>query len=168
MAVPQALLEGRDAAAEQAQERRRKIRAELEAIWHNLQGEEFPMQVETFSAASFQEAQVSPRYPLALRVSVQASGGPVLRGRTLNLSNSGVGVVLPRRLPPGTPVCASLYPRWGNVPLVGTVVWSDEASAPGMLRYRHGIKFRRDQSGTFALDIHTAELLGTQRTLQPW
>lgn len=43
------------------------------------------------------------------------------------------------------------------------MIWSDEAPPAGALGYRHGIKFREDRPGTFALDIFTAERAATER-----
>lgn len=80
-----------------------------------------------------------------------------MRGRTLNLSDNGVRLTLPRRISPGTRVTVTLHLRRGDIRLPGTVIWCDEAAPAGTFGYRHGIKFRERQPRAFALDIFTVE-----------
>ena len=101
--------------------------------------------------------QVHPRYDMELRVSVQTGTGVILKGQTLNLSNNGVGVAIPRRVALGTIVAVTLHLRRGYLWLPGIVVWNDEAPLADALGRLHGIKFRTCQRGTFAVDIFTTE-----------
>lgn len=94
---------------------------------------------------------------------MQAAGVPVLRGRTLNLSNGGVRLTLAGRIAPGKTVSVTLHLRRGDLDLVRTIIWSDEAPPGGIFGYSHGIRFREAQRGKFALDIFTAERAASER-----
>lgn len=91
-----------------------------------------------------------------VRVSVQGADGAVLRGRTLNLSNGGLRLTLPRRLSPRATVRVTLHLRQRDISLMGAVTWSDEVRPAGTFGFRHGVEFRPAQQGSFALDIFTA------------
>lgn len=168
------------------QERRRCLQAELEETVSKLRAGRHPEQGTDGTAAadverpravawSSEVKEQSPRtghegsrpfharYGVEFRVSVQCPDGTVVRGRTLDLSNSGVGATLSRRILPGTAISLKLHLGWEEIRVMGAVIWSDDAPMAATFGYRHGIRFRGDQPGTFAVDIFLAARLRAGR-----
>jgi hypothetical protein len=136
------------------------IEAEARVIWHQelpeaghliLHGVVFthlaPDQRQALRdllLAQQQEHRSGLRLPAALVVSCRVRGesGPLLRGRTGNLSRGGLLLQLSQALPPGTGLEITLHAPRGSITAEGQVAWVD----PGFRQsfgdpIRHGVHF---------------------------
>jgi hypothetical protein len=133
---------------------------EAEVVWqrpsplpggHTLHGVRFPplTAVERRSLqALFQRKGASrvrvQRLAAALPVRCRPTGGvtPALRGWTAELSREGCALLLPDRLPAGTPVEVTLTTPRGECTAPATVVWTAaEATGANPPLIRHGVRF---------------------------
>jgi hypothetical protein len=68
--------------------------------------------------------------------------GPAIAGTVRDLANTGVGVRLPERVPPGTTVRIGIPAPYGRIAAVTQVVWADPPGQwPRDATYRHGLRF---------------------------
>jgi len=81
------------------------------------------------------------------------NGCPAIPGTVRDLADTGVGMRLPERVPPGTVMRISAPTKYGRIAAETQVVWADP---PGRLprgaTYRHGLRFLRlDRSSELPL-----------------
>lgn len=100
------------------------------------------------------------RFPLEVRVVCQVLGrpGPLLDGRTENISRGGMGLLLPERLPAGTGVEVEVLTRGKPLRMGGRVIWSSPVAVRTGLEYRHGVvREAGDWPHDFVLDLYLQE-----------
>ena len=69
-------------------------------------------------------------------------GGPAIPGTVLDLSDTGVGVRLAERVPPGAAVRLNAPTKYGRIGAETQVVWADPPGLfPRGAQYRHGLRF---------------------------
>ncbi len=114
----------------------------------------------------FRDLSVPPRAGLRLPVAIPATcqskypPGPLLQGRTGDISREGLLLLLPEVMAPGTVLAVTLESPHGPVSLEGVVVWR-EASAQAALEdfVRHGVQLTsRDWATALALARLMADL----------
>ncbi len=102
------------------------------------------------------------RLPAAIPATCQSRypPGPVLQGRTGNISREGLLLLLPEAMPQGTVLAVTLDTPRGPIALEGVVAWADASarSTPGE-PVRHGVQLTsRDWATALALGRLVADL----------
>jgi hypothetical protein len=108
----------------------------------------------------------TPRAGIRLPVAIPAichtkyPPGPMLQGRTGNISREGMLLFLAEVLPPGTVLAVTLDTPHGPVSLEGVVVWTDASARAALEEWvRHGVQLTtRDWATALALGRLVAEL----------
>jgi DNA-binding response OmpR family regulator len=94
-----------------------------------------------------------PRVTFAAAIRIRTPNSTETMGRLYDLSASGLGACLPRRLAPGDTVTVSLDINGRSLALAGLVRWARDTLTP--TGYRYGIRFLERQDDSFPLHAYS-------------
>jgi len=94
-----------------------------------------------------------PRVAFAVPIRIRTVNSTETMGRLYDLSASGLGACLPRRLAPGDTVTVSLDINGRSLALAGLVRWARDTLTP--TGYRYGIRFLERQDNSFPLHAYS-------------
>jgi DNA-binding response OmpR family regulator len=94
-----------------------------------------------------------PRVAFALPIRIRTANSSETSGRLYDLSASGLGAYLPRRLAPGDTVTVSLNINGRSLALAGLVRWARDTVTS--TEYRYGIRFLERQDDSFPLHAYS-------------